>query len=285
MDSVLLIATMVSLLLGTIMAGVAWRLLRQNAERRAARVEALQTLAETTDYMEAGSVRVEAGSLDPAISRGLKTPGSIAPTILGPEIDIQYADEPAAGARLFTLPEGMPESRWQSRLALALALAACAAVPYALYNMGVFSAIATAAPAGQAVPLELMSLRHTVDDQGGFTVTGLVQNPAGGRQTTGLVAVVYLFDDAGRFMATGRAAVDVPALQAGDEATFSVTIPKTSGVGKYRVGFRLTEGGTISHIDRRGQPTTIGTTEDAVGGGRGRTAISPVLQPRRSEGN
>ena len=257
MDSVLLIATMVSLLLGTIMAGVAWRLLRQNAERRAARVEALQTLAET----------------------------SIAPTILGPEIDIHYADEPAAGARLFTLPEGMPESRWQSRLALALALAACAAVPYALYNMGVFSAIATAAPAGQAVPLELMSLRHTVDDQGGFTVTGLVQNPAGGRQATGLVAVVYLFDDAGRFMATGRAAVDVPALHAGEEAAFSVTIPKTSGVGKYRVGFRLAEGGTVSHIDRRGQPTTIGTTEDAVGGGRGRTAISPVLQPRRSEGN
>ena len=302
MDSVLLIATMVSLLLGTIMAGVAWRLLRQNAERRAARVEALQTLAETTDYMEAGSSAFAGASadspepwrrrLDPAISRGLKTPGSIAPTpgsiaptILGPDLDIQYADEPAAGARLFTLPEGMPESRWQSRLALALALAACAAVPYALYNMGVFSAIATAAPAGQAVPLELMSLRHAVDDQGGFTVTGLVQNPAGGRQTTGLVAVVYLFDDAGRFMATGRAAVDVPALHAGEEATFSVTIPKTSGVGKYRVGFRLAEGGTVSHIDRRGQPTTIGTTEDAVGGGRGRTAISPVLQPRRSEGN
>ena len=256
MDSVLLIATMVSLLLGTIMAGVAWRLLRQSAERRAARVEALQSLSETME----------------------------APTILGPDIDIQYADEPAAGARLFTLPEGMPESRWQSRLALALALAACAAVPYALYNMGVFNAIATAAPAGQA-PLELMSLRHTVDEQGGFTVTGLLQNPAGGRQATGLVAVVYLFDDAGRFMATGRAAVDVPALQAGEEATFSVTIPKTSGVGKYRVGFRLAEGGTVSHIDRRGQPTTIGTTEDAVGGGRGRTTLSPVLQPRRSEGN
>jgi hypothetical protein len=261
MDSLLLIATMVSLLLGTIMAAVAWRLLRQNAERRAARVEALQALT-----MEAGSTRMEAGSLDPAIVD-----------------DLRYADEPAAGAHLFTLPEGMPESRWQSRLALALALAACLAVPYALYNMGVFSAIASAAPAGQALPLELTSLRHTVDDHGSFTVTGLVQNPAGGRKTSGLVAVVYLFDDAGRFMATGRAAVDAPSLEAGEEATFTVTIPKMTGVVKYRVGFRLSEGGVVSHVDRRGQ-TPIGTTEDAIGGGRGRTALSPGFLPKRSEG-
>ena len=270
MDSLLLMATLVSLLLGTVMAVIAWRILRQNAARRAARVEALQSLAD--EYMEAGS-------LDPAIPRGLKTPDSISPM----EVDLQYSDEPAAGARLFTLPEGMPESRWQARLALALVLAACASVPYALYQMGVFSAIASAAPVGQALPLELVSLRHTVDDHGGFTVTGLVQNPAGGRKTSGLVAVVYLFDDAGRFMATGRAAVDAPTLQAGEEAAFTVTIPKTAGVGKYRVGFRLTEGGVVSHVDRRGQ-TPIGTTEDAVGGGRGRTALSPLMQPRRSEG-
>jgi hypothetical protein len=170
-------------------------------------------------------------------------------------------------------------------MAVALGIAACAAIPYALYQMGVFNAIATAAPAGEAQPIELLSLRHMVDDQGSFTVTGLVQNPKGGRKTNGLVAVVYLFDDAGRFMATGRSAVDVPMLQGGEEATFTVTIPKTTGVGKYRVGFRLTEGGVVSHVDRRGQPPT-GTTEDAIGVGRGRTAVSPspVLQPRRSEG-
>lgn len=257
MDSLLLMATLVSLLLGTVMAVIAWRLLRQNAERRAARVEALQSLAEP----------LESTSLDPAIVR----------------TDLRFTDEPAAGARLFTLPEGMPESRWQARLALALALAACVGVPYALYQMGVFSAIASAAPAGEALPLELMSLRHTVDEHGGFTVTGLVQNPKGGRKTNGLVAVVYLFDDAGRFMATGRAAVDVPSLQAGEEATFAVTIPKTAGVGKYRVGFRLAEGGVVSHVDRRGQ-TPVGTSEDAVGRGRGRTAVSPLLPPRRAEG-
>jgi hypothetical protein len=177
----------------------------------------------------------------------------------------------------------MPESRWQARMAVALALAACAAVPYALYQMGVFSAIATAAPAGQAVPLELLSLRHMVDDHGSFTVTGLVQNPSGGRKTTGLVAVVYLFDDAGRFMATGRAAVDVPSLQAGEEASFTVSIPKMTGVSKYRVGFRLAEGGVIGHVDRRSQPPTE-TTEDGIGVGPGRTTASPAFLPRRSEG-
>jgi len=149
--------------------------------------------------------------------------------------------------------------------------------------MGVFSAIATAAPAGEALPLELVSLRHSVDDRGSFTVTGLVQNPARGRKTSGLVAVAYLLDDAGRFMATGRAAVDTPSLHAGEEATFTVTIPKTPGVVKYRVGFRLEEGGVVSHVDRRGQ-APIGTTEDAVGRGRGRTALSPELLPKRSEG-
>jgi hypothetical protein len=280
MDSLLVMATLVSLLLGTIMALVAWRMLRQHAERRAARVEALQALADADP--------VDAVYSAPAVPRGLKTPGSVGmeagsldPAIVHP--DLQYADEPAANTHFFDMPERLPESRWQARMAVALALAACAAVPYALYQMGVFSAIATAAPAGQALPLELLSLRHMVDDQGGFTVTGLVQNPGGGRKATGLVAVVYLFDDAGRFMATGRAAVDVPSLQAGEEASFTVTIPKMSGVSKYRVGFRLAEGGVIGHVDRRGQPPTE-TTEDGIGVGSGRSTASPAFLPRRSEG-
>ena len=74
MDSLLVMARLVSLLLGTVMAFVAWRLLRQNADRRAARVEALQALSDTefapvARYPEAGSGYPEAGSLDPAILR------------------------------------------------------------------------------------------------------------------------------------------------------------------------------------------------------------------------
>jgi hypothetical protein len=228
------------------MAFVAWRLLRQNSDRRAARVEALQSLADVA-------------TMEPL------------------EQDLRYSavtsEVEAPAAHFFEAPERLPASRWQRRLAVVLGVAALGAVPYAMYQMGAFkffSTIATAAPAGDAQPLELMSLRHTTDDHGAFTVTGLVQNPAGGRKTSGLIAVVYLFDDAGRFMATGRAAVDVPTLQAGEEASFTVTIPKVTGVSRYRVGFRLSEGGVVGHVDRRGQPAT-GTTEDAVGTGRGRT--------------
>jgi len=254
MDSMLVMATFISLLLGTIMSAIAWRLLRQSADRRAARVEALQAAASDES----------------------------APETPTPVLDLQYAAPPAVDARFFATPERMPASRWQARMAVVLAIVACAAVPYALYQLGVFSAIATAAPAGRAQPIELLSLRHTVDDTGSFTVTGLVQNPQGGRKTSAIVAVVYLFDDAGRFMATGRAGLDVPSLEAGEEGTFTVTIPKTAGVGRYRVGFRLADGGVVAHLDRRGQAPGE-TTEDAVGGGPGRSP-APMLAPRRSEG-
>lgn len=252
MESLLVIATLASLTLGTVMSAIAWRLLRHNSERRAARVEALQAMAGVADTHPDGP-------------------------------DYQYADPVAAGATLFSAPERIPARRWTHRLAVVMAIAACAALPYALYSLGVFGAIANAAPAGTALPLELLSLRHTADGLGVFSVTGLVQNPAGGRTTKDIVAVVYLFDDTGRFVATGRAALDVASLQPGDEATFVVSIPKAAGVGKYRVGFRLADGGVVAHVDRRGQPP-VETTEDAIDTERGRPVASPPLPPGRSEG-
>jgi hypothetical protein len=253
MESMLVIATLGSLTLGTVMSVIAWRLLRHDSERRAARVEALRTLAGVAE-------------------------------IHPEEPDYQYAAAPLeAAATMFGAPERIPARRWTTRLAVGMAIVACAAVPYALYSLGVFGAIASASPAGTALPIELLSLRHTADDLGAFTVTGLVQNPSGGRRTSDIVAVVYLFDEAGRFVATGRAALDVGSLQPGDEATFVVTIPKAAGVGKYRVGFRLADGGVVAHVDRRGQPP-VETTEDAMDPDRGRPVTSPALPPGRREG-
>ncbi len=240
MESLLVIATLSALTLGTVMSVIAWRLLRHNSDRRAARIEALQEMAGVADPVEANGI-------------------------------------------MFSAPERMPARRWPARLGVAAAVAACAALPFALYSLGVFGAIANASPAGTALPMELLSLRHTADDLGVFTVTGLVQNPAGGRKTNDIVAVVYLFDDAGRIVATGRAALDVTSLQPGDEATFVVTIPKATGVGKYRVGFRLADGGVVAHVDRRGQPP-VETTEDAIDTERGSPVASPVLPAGRKEG-
>ena len=238
MDTTLIIATLVSLTLGTVMAVIAWRLLRQNNERRAARVEALQALSGAA------------------------------------------AEEPVP--ELFAQPEHLPAGRWLKRLGAVAAIAACGVLPYAMYSMGVFEAIASAAPSAGGRPIELLSLRHAADDVGGFTVTGLVQNPLGGRKTKDVIAVVYLFDDGGRILATGRAPLDVSTFQPGEESTFVVVIPKAKGVGKYRVGFRLADGGVVAHIDRRGEPP-VGTSEDAVGPDRASPVHGP-LAPSGREG-
>src|SRR5262249_27698846 len=47
---------------------------------------------------------------------------------------------------------------------------------------------------GEPRPLELLSLRHSNDSDGAFTITGLVQNPASGQTVRKVIAVVYLFD-------------------------------------------------------------------------------------------
>jgi hypothetical protein len=135
---------------------------------------------------------------------------------------------------------------------------------------------AAARDAGQ--PLELLSLRHDVPGPGQFTVTGLVQNPQQGRAVSGLVAVVYLFDGQGRFLASGRAPLEYSALRPGDEAPFVVTIPATTEeVTRYRVGFRLEDGAVVSHVDRRGQ-APANTTGDAI------DVDPPAGRARRVEG-
>lgn len=114
-------------------------------------------------------------------------------------------------------------------------------------------------------PLGLLSLRHTSDPSGAFVVTGLVQNPVEGASLSDVVAVVYLFDDEGRYFASGRALLDLRAFRPGDESPFVVTIPNAGEVSRYRVGFRFDDGGVVSHVDRRGTLPS-GTTGDAVNG-------------------
>jgi hypothetical protein len=67
---------------------------------------------------------------------------------------------------------------------------------------------------------------------------------------TGITAVVFAFDRAGAFMASGRAALDVNALGPGDQSPFIVNIPNVLDVARYRVTFRSSSG-VVRHIDRR----------------------------------
>jgi hypothetical protein len=82
-----------------------------------------------------------------------------------------------------------------------------------------------------------------------LTVTGLVRN-GGSSPTDRLIAVVFLFDRNGDFVASGRAPLEFVALAPGDESPFRVSVPAVGEVGRYRVSFR-TEAGGVRHVDRR----------------------------------
>lgn len=107
------------------------------------------------------------------------------------------------------------------------------------------------AAAEVSVPLELVSLRH---QRKGDTliVSGLVRNPHAGRAVANVSAIAFSFDRQGAFLASGRAPLDFPRLGAGDESPFSITVPQSKSVSRYRVSFR-TEDRVVAHLDRRDQ--------------------------------
>jgi hypothetical protein len=126
-------------------------------------------------------------------------------------------------------------------------------------------------------------LRHSIDETGAFIVTGLVQNPDEGGMLRDVVATVFLFDAQGRYFASSRAKLDISTLNAGEESPFVVKIPKAAAVSRYRVGFRLDNGGVVAHVDRRGQPPS-GTSGDSIEGDPGPAIVTPAATPRRREG-
>jgi hypothetical protein len=195
-------------------------------------------------------------------------------------------DEPAAdGMFASDEPRQMSMGRWISLAAAGLAILIGAGTVYAV-STGSWPISGSGDRQGTVTssarsPLELLSLRHATDETGAFVVTGLVQNPPEGATLRGIVATVYLFDSQGRYFASGRAKIEVTSLGAGEESPFVVKIPQTAGVGRYRVGFRLDDGGVVAHVDRRGQ-TPSGTSGDTIGDNPG--VVTPTSTPRRSEG-
>jgi hypothetical protein len=106
--------------------------------------------------------------------------------------------------------------------------------------------VASAQPATPA--LELLSMRHARTGDG-LTVTGLVRN-RGAADAAAVMAVVFVFDRDGGFVASGRAPLEFGSVARGDESPFKVTIPDVKDVGRYRVSFR-TDAGIVPHVDRR----------------------------------
>jgi hypothetical protein len=294
MELVLIAVTSVSLVIAVVMSVVAWTLLKNERQRSAARVEALEALAFTDDLSETMHVKTVER---PAAREAAVTPApaEAAPAAMAPAavetkpaagIDSQAEDwdlalsgrpsrdfHPVAKASprdttrddMFehAPAQGVAGRRWLAVAAVVLVVGAGVAVAAALRSPEIVAAVAASHEADGS-PLALLSLRHTTEADGTFTVTGFVQNPLVGRQLEGLEAVVYLYDDSGRYFATGRGPLEVPTIAPGDESPFVVKVAVTTPISRYRVGFRSQNGRVVAHVDRRGHLPT-GTTGDVLG--------------------
>lgn len=254
-----IVAGVLALAIG--MAVVAWRLLRSDRERTEARAAMLRQLAFEPE---------------PALNeRAFQAP-------------IAASYEPAFGATVDRTPP--PTRRLMAVAVVVVFMAIGAGSVYGIYRPGNDGSGGTvngrtdggggtggtvnarndgnagkaSRRRGEVPPLELLSLSHRTE-AGDFVVAGLVQNPSDGRLASSVMAVVYVFNAQGEYFASGKATLEFAPLAPGAESPFVVRLPNTSGVTRFRVGFRAQDGAVVAHVDRRGQPiggTTGGASPD-----------------------
>lgn len=227
MDTILIVLTLVSSVTAITTSAVAWRMARRERDRSEARMAALATSIH--DERDSG---------------------------LAPEDDDRTLTSGDAFRNEMFASTPEPEQSRVFAMAAAGALVGTTVVALVLVFGGsassasapVLAAAPAAAPA-QPGPLELVALGHERDAER-LTVRGVLRNPSTGSEVVRLTAVVLLFNHEGRFITSGRAAVDAAAIGPGGETAFSVTVPGAAEVGRYRVSFR-TDDGVIPHVDRR----------------------------------
>ena len=227
------------------MAVVAWRLLRSDRDRTEARAAMLRQMAFEPEpaFQERAFQTPTFATIEPAFSATAEreTPPTrrlmaVAVVIVFMAIGAAsvyglYGDEAVKGEAVNSEGAGLPRRS------------------------------PAGAKAGE-VPLELLSLSHRTEG-GDFVVAGLVQNPDDGRLTASVMAVVYVFNAQGEYFSSGKATLEFAPLAPGAESPFIVRLPKTSGVTRFRVGFRAQDGAVVAHVDKRGQP--IGGTSQSGG--------------------
>jgi len=228
MDTILIVLTLVSSVTAITTSAVAWRMARRERERSEARIAALAT--NIHDGPDSGVPEDD----DRTLASGEAFRTEMFAAAAEPEQPQSRAFAMAAAGALVA--------------ATVLALVLAFGGPSSSASAPVLAAAPAAAPA-QPGPLELVALGHARDADR-LTVRGVLRNPSTGSEVVRLTAVVLLFDPEGRFITSGRAAVDAAAIGPGGETSFSVTVPGASEVGRYRVSFR-TDDGVIPHVDRR----------------------------------
>jgi hypothetical protein len=281
MDVVMLAVTGVALALAVGMSIVAVRLLRGERHRSAARVSALESAAlQEFDEIEYREPAPRERERDEPPMRAMR---------LRDDQDQYDEDEPEIEIDLATGPmftatdePKAPGRRWLALGAVAVVMACLVGTIYVVFKPAAVGASSQAAPgasssavspehatspspttvsqANQLRPIELLSLKHTIDGTT-FSLAGLVVNPIDATPLTHVVAVVYLFDKDGAYFASGKSELEFSGLRPGEESPFTIKIPNVSRIGKYRVGFRREDGSVIAHVDKRGQRAAGSMTE------------------------
>ena len=269
METLLLGITVVSLVVAFVMSMAAWRMLRDEKQRSAARVAALSVAANAADDApRPGPIGFETRVEKPATN---ERPVVKAPWAPAPIIPFDSADAaPAASASLrapavITAPAepaathatgflGASADEHEDSGGRQRSLAFAAVFLFVVLSGGLAWMMSgprgtTAVAMGPNAPLELMSLSHARQNSK-LAVSGLVRNPVAGKPVERLSAVVFLFDKTGTFVASSRANVDFLKLGAGDETPFVVSLNAPATVARYRVSFRTDEG-VVPHIDKR----------------------------------
>ena len=259
MDTVLLAVTVLSLIVALVMSVTAWRLMRDEKRRSAARIAALSAAA--NDEAPFPEIPLTPPVAAKPAERIVRTPWKPA-VIETPE----RADEPvivhSTGFRGAAAVERTGGNR-QRGLAIATVVFFITITGGFIYTMSDSQGTpAATAAVSTDTPLELVSLSHARQSNK-LAVSGLVRNPVSGKPVEKLSAVVFLFDRAGTFVTSSRAHVDFLKLGAGDESPFVVSIDAPASVARYRVSFR-TDDGVVPHIDRRGESPAAVAGEQPV---------------------
>jgi hypothetical protein len=280
MDIILLGITVVSLIVALVMSVTAWRLMRADKQRAAARVAALSVAASEPAFANRPAVALEQFPDEPAVKPLTRAPWAAPAAEVRMPAEFSSSFDSAASAkatslRTTTAPVGaselplnepfvthssgflgateLPRENGGRQKSLAFA----AMFLFAVLAGGLFWMMSgpegtSAAAVGPNSPLELVSLSSARQDAK-LAVSGLVRNPVNGQPVERLSAVVFLFDRTGTFVTSSRANVDFLKLGAGDESPFVVSLDAPPTVARYRVSFR-TDDGIVPHVDRRAAP-------------------------------
>ena len=272
MDILLLGITIVSLVVAFVMSVAAWRLMRDDKKRAAARVAALSVAASSEPALDRpkeitvqetpivkapwGRASFDSAAVAYATPAPLRTPAPIIPP----------AEPTVSHASGFLGAEDIQRDGGGRQKSLAFA----AVFLFVVLSGGLVWMMSgprgtSPVAVGPNSPLELVSLTHARQNQK-LAVSGLVRNPASGKPIEHLSAVVFLFDRMGTFITSSRANVDFLKLGAGDESPFVVSLDAPASVARYRVSFR-TDDGIVPHIDRRGSVApaeTVGIQQSTV---------------------